>query len=73
MKLKAKDTIHVSSVRADPIRAGETFEVNDSEGRQLVDRGLATKVVEPKAKKAPAAKNKMAAAPANKAAGRKRR
>lgn len=66
MKLKAKDTIHVSSVQAEPIRAGAAFEVGDAEGQQLVDRGLAAKI-------AAAPKNKMAKAPANKSATKRRR
>ncbi len=45
MKLKAHDTLHVSSVRADNIKPGEEFEVSDDFGRQFVERGLATEVV----------------------------
>lgn len=70
MKLKAKDTLHLSSVKAENIRPGEEFEVSDGEGKSLVDRGLATKVASPKpaAKKAAAPSNKKAAAPKNKSA-----
>lgn len=67
MKLKAKDTLHVSAVKADVIQAGEVFEIEDGAGKSLVDRGLATEV-----KAAPAHENKMEAAPANKSA-RKRK
>jgi hypothetical protein len=69
MKLKAKDTMHISSVKAGNILPGETFEVPDPEGKQLVDRGLATRVSAPKppAKRAAAPRNKMAAASKNKA------
>jgi hypothetical protein len=63
MKLKAKDTLHVSSVGPDQIQPDQEFEVNDDEGKDLVERGLA---VEAKAEKA-APKNKAEpAAPANK-------
>jgi len=63
MKLKAKDTIHISSVQADSIRPGEQFEVSDEFGQSLIDRGLATEVgakkaPEPANKKAPTASNK---------------
>lgn len=72
MKLKAIDSIHVSSVQAASLRKGEQFEVSDAEGAQLIERGLASIVAAPKptAKKAPAAGNKMAAAPGNKAAAK---
>lgn len=66
MKLKANDTIHISSVKAEAIRPGETFDVGDAEGKQLVDRGLATKVSAPKAKAAATPNNKKAASPRNK-------
>jgi hypothetical protein len=65
MKLKATDTIHVSSVQADNILAGEQFEVSDAEGKSLVDRGLAVEV-----KAAAKAQNKMASSPSNKRAAR---
>lgn len=44
MKLKANDTLHVSSVKADNILQGEQFEVADNVGKLLVDRGLATEI-----------------------------
>lgn len=66
MKLKAKDTIHVSSVKADPIRPAEVFEVSDDTGKQLLDRGLATRVGSAKATAAP--RNKAAPKPRNQAA-----
>lgn len=65
MKLKAKDTLHVSSVKADNIAPGETFEVSDDMGRQLVERSLAAEVKAAKADAAPS--NKMESAPSNKA------
>jgi hypothetical protein len=71
MKLKANDTLLISSIKSDNILPGETFEVSDERGRDLVDRGLATEV-KPTAKKAAAPKNKMATPPANKAGGRRR-
>jgi hypothetical protein len=44
MKLKAKDTLHVSSVKADNLVPGEEFEVPDDVGHQFVERGLAIRV-----------------------------
>ena len=44
MKLKAKDTLHVSSVKPDNIQPNEEFEINDADGKSLVERGLATEV-----------------------------
>ncbi len=44
MKLKANDTLHVSSVKADNILRGEQFEVANNVGKELVDRGLATEI-----------------------------
>lgn len=64
MKVKVKDSIHISSVRSTNIRGGEVVDVGPSVGRQLVDRGLATMVREKK--KAPAPANKKAADPNNK-------
>ncbi len=64
MKLKALDTLHISSVKSENIAPGETFEVSDADGKSLIDRGLAVA-----AKAAAKPKNKMAAAPGNKAAG----
>lgn len=62
MKLKAIDTLHVSSVRADSILPFEEFDVADDTGRQLVERGLAFEV-----KAEPDHSNKMQTVPANKA------
>ena len=44
MKLKANDTLHVSSVKADNIAPGEVFEVDENAGKHLVARGLAAEV-----------------------------
>lgn len=66
MKMKALDSLHVSSVRADIIRPGEEFEVNDGDGKMLADRGLAQEIGGAKAESAP--KNKAEPAPGNKAA-----
>lgn len=75
MKLKAVDTLHVSSVKADNIKPGEEFEVSDDLGRQMVERGLATAVSAekpaPRAEPEPAKAdvpplNKMDAPPSNK-------
>lgn len=73
MRLKANDTLHVSSVGPDNIAPGEEFEVSADTGRQLVEKGLAKEV---RAKKAEEAKseaaplNKMDIAPANKSSRR---
>lgn len=71
MRVIANDTLHVSSVKADNLLPGEEFEVSDDQGRQLVERGVATEVkggaTEPPAAKAEIAPlNKMIAPPANK-------
>lgn len=44
MKLRAVDTLHVSSVGPDNMAPGTEFDVSDDIGRQLVERGLASKV-----------------------------
>jgi hypothetical protein len=41
IKLKATDTLHITSVRAEPLLAGDTFEVAAEDGKSLVERGLA--------------------------------
>lgn len=61
MKLKANDTLFISSVKSENILPGEEFEVSDAEGKRLIDRGLAVKAAKPPS-------NKMKQAPANKAA-----
>lgn len=45
MILKALDTLHISSVSSNNILAGQTFELDDHFGRQLIERGLALEVV----------------------------
>ena len=40
-RMKALDTLHVSSVGPDNILAGEEFDVNDEAAKQLEARGLA--------------------------------
>lgn len=70
-KLKASDTLHISSVKSDPIRPGETFELEANDARSLVRRGLATEVRAarpPRPKAASASKNKKASEPENKGA-----
>ena len=67
MKLKANDTLHISAVKADNLAPGEVFEVDDATGKELVDRGLATET-----KAAAPVENKMEAAPANKAAPKRK-
>lgn len=44
MILKALDTLHISSVSSNNILAGESFELDDHFGRQLIERGLAVEV-----------------------------
>jgi hypothetical protein len=44
MILKALDTLHISSVSSNNLLAGQTFELDDHFGRQLIERGLAVKV-----------------------------
>ncbi len=69
MKLKAKDTLHISAVKPDNIQPGEEFEVSKHIGDDLVKRGLADLVSddadEEKAKQAP--DNRSEPATANKA------
>jgi len=62
MKLKANDTMFISSVKSDNILPGEEFEVSDDAGKDYVARGLATRIGV-----APAPENKMIAAPMGKA------
>lgn len=75
MKLKAIDTLHVSSVKPENIAPGEEFEVSDDFGRQMVERGLATEVAGSKKAETPEPEpvkadrpplNKMEPAPSNK-------
>ena len=67
MKLKAIDTLHVSSVKAENIAPGEEFDVADDTGRQLLERKLATEVKGAKEEKSePKPSNKMERAPINK-------
>jgi hypothetical protein len=47
MKLEAKDTIHVSNVRQEPFERGEKFEIEKTQGADLVKRGLALEVKAP--------------------------
>lgn len=63
--MKAVDTLHISSVQASAIQAGERFDVLEADAKSLEDRGLAKRVGGAKAESAPA--NKAEAAPANKA------
>jgi hypothetical protein len=61
MKLKAIDTLHVSSVGPENIAPGQEFEVSDDTGKELIERDLASEV-----KAAPVHANKAEPAPANK-------
>ncbi|MGD9946428.1 MAG: hypothetical protein AB7O91_04060 [Sphingomonas sp.] len=69
MKIRVLDQIHISSVSADTLTRGDTFEVDDAEGSKMLK--LHPQTLEPiagaKKKRAPA--NKAAPAAANKSAG----
>lgn len=67
MKVKAKDQLHVSSVRAETFRAGDEFDVSDPVARDLIKRGLVARVTAPKKKRAQEPDNKQAPAADNKA------
>lgn len=41
IKMVASDTIHISSVQAEPILKDADFEVAEAEAKELEDRGLA--------------------------------
>lgn len=63
MKLKANDTLFISSVKSENILPGEQFEVSDAEGQRLIERWLATKMgAKPKNKMAPSSANKRSGA-----------
>lgn len=67
--MKAVDTLHISSVKADSLQPGEEFEVSGHIAEDLEKRGLAERVGEQAEQKADeVSENKMEAAPANKAA-----
>jgi len=66
MLLKARDTIHVSSVSSDNIITGQTFEIDALAGASLIKRGLATEVVAATVKSEPAALSKSETAPKTK-------
>ena len=68
VRMKAKDTIHISSVQAGNLHAGDVFEVPGYVAEDLEKRGLAEPADEEKAE--PAAQNKAEKAPANKAKGK---
>jgi hypothetical protein len=44
MRLRAKDTVHISSVQSDNLIEGDEFDLDDAEGQKLVDRGIAEPV-----------------------------
>jgi hypothetical protein len=41
VKMTALDTFHITGVRAEPLFAGDEFEVSEAEGKKLADYGLA--------------------------------
>lgn len=71
MKLKALDQIHVSSVKADSLRPGEEFEVNDVQGAELLKAHPNRFEQIGGAKAEPKPANKAEPAPANKADNRR--
>lgn len=78
MKLKALDTIHVSAVKADSLRPGDEFEVNDVYGAALIkqhptkfERVTDGSALSEKAEAAPP--NKAESAPANKASTKRKK
>lgn len=66
MFLKARDTIHVSSVSSDNIITGQTFEIDALAGASLIKRGLATEVGAAAEKSEPGALSKSETAPKTK-------
>jgi hypothetical protein len=72
MRLRAYDTVHVSSVQAENIRPGQEFEISDSAGDDLLKAHPSLFAVvsrdAPEEKAAPAPENKAEPAPENKAA-----
>lgn len=44
MRLRAKDTVHISSVQSENLVEGDEFDLNDDEGKKLIDRGIAEQV-----------------------------
>lgn len=68
VKMKANDTLHISSAGSENILPGGEFEVTEEVAKSLEDRELAKRVGGTKAEKA-APENKMEAEPANKVIG----
>ncbi len=76
MKLKALDTIHISSVKADSLRPNEEFTVSDGHGAALIKQHPAKfeRLDEPASEKAESAPlNKAEPAPANKASTQRKK
>ncbi|MEO6153403.1 MAG: hypothetical protein ABIT09_06655 [Croceibacterium sp.] len=53
VQMTARDIFHATNVRAEPLQAGDKFEVTEAEAKELEDRGLARR-----SQTAPAAKAK---------------
>ena len=66
MKLRAKDSLHVSAVGPDAIRPGQEFSLNDGDAKSLISRGLAEEVAGGKSDQ-PLSNKKEGASPNNKA------
>ena len=67
MKLYATDQISISSVQADTLRPGASFEVSDDAGAELLKKlPHAVSATPPKAKAQPAPANKAEKPPKNK-------
>jgi hypothetical protein len=39
----ARDTVHISSVKSEPLQPGEEFEIGEAEAKSLEKRGLASR------------------------------
>jgi translation initiation factor IF-2 len=68
MHIKLLKHVLVGDTDVMPTARGTVVEVSDAQGKEFVAEGLADEVKTPEVKQAPAAENKMAAAPANKTA-----
>lgn len=44
VRMVAAGTFHATSVRAEPLRAHDEFEVTEAEAKELEDRGLASRL-----------------------------
>lgn len=73
IRMKANDTLHISSVSADNIPPNGEFVVSGEIADDLEKRGLAKRLSEEKAEPAAPSNKAESAAPANKAVSAKRK